>query len=186
MKRIIAVMLFGVLLLAVAGCVNPQQKAIEDAMKGVKDIYEGIGIDMDELIKEGDTYIDDSGGDFSPNVQQLPESWLHYPGSTPLNHMSNAYEIDFRNMKVTSNGWILLSPQDVPPGREGWLKVVDYYDSLTEQHDSFSKHDSQGTYKWGDYNVIIDGDTNPDDDTRFDIWLRLELIEPIDPDMPIQ
>jgi len=159
---------------------DPSAKALEEAVKDLEKIYEDIGIDLDSISDDAD--------DFSiwGETQPIPESWLQYPDSEILYYMPNAYEIDFRNMKVTAQSWSLLAPADVPSGREGWLKVVEYYDGLAEKRDDFSKGDSEGFYKWGEYEVRLDGDTSQDDDNRFEIWFGIELIEPIDPSEPIQ
>ncbi|MFO7635877.1 MAG: hypothetical protein R6W96_01050 [Clostridia bacterium] len=127
-----------------------------------------------------------NGEDLNNGFTPLPEEWLRYPGAKTLDSMPYDYEIDFRNMKVTSRSWSLLAPDDVPPGREGWLKVLEYYDSQAALRNDFEqKEDSQGTYVWGAYELFVDGDTDIDDDDRFNIWLRLEKIEPIDPDKPV-
>ena len=174
------IVVFAIALIMAAGCVNPQQRALEEAVKDLEKVYEDIGIDLDSISDDAD--------DFSiwGETQPIPESWLQYPGSQVLYYMPNEYEIDFRNMKVTAQSWALLAPEDVPAGQQGWLKVVEYYDGLTQTRDDFSKSDSVGLYKWGDYEVRLDGDTSQDDENRFEIWFGIELIEPIDPSEPIQ
>jgi hypothetical protein len=89
-------------------------------------------------------------------------------------------------MKVTQTGWVLLAPENVPPGREGWLAVLEYYDSQAALRNDFEKYqDTQDTYVWGAYRIYVDGDTDQDDLDRFNIFLRFEHIEPIDPDKPV-
>jgi len=123
--------------------------------------------------------------DYTANVIPIPESWLKYPEAESLSHMSHEYEIDYQNIKVRTDSWVLFAPDDVPPDYEGWQMVIAHYDSLAEQRDDFIKDPySEGIYIWGEYTVHVDGNTSQDDESRFEIWLKLEHFEPIDASLP--
>ena len=123
--------------------------------------------------------------DYTVNVMPVPESWLKYPGAERLSYMSHEYEIDYQSINVRTDSWVLLAPPDVPPDYEGWQIVIAYYDSLAERRDDFVKDPySEGIYIWGEYTVYVDGNTSQNDESRFEIWLKLEHFEPIDASLP--
>jgi len=116
------------------------------------------------------------------DAEPLPADWLAYPESETLYHMPHAYEMDYQNLKIESESWTLLAPEDVEPGYEGWIKITEYYDDLALKRDDFDKDEfAEGFYMWDECLVQIDGYTSSEDETRFEIWLRIEHVDTIDP-----
>jgi hypothetical protein len=130
----------------------------------------------------------DPGEQHYPTVQPLPEEWLNYPGARPVDYLASSYEVDWRNAKVYTQGWILLAPEDVHPDQQPWQKILQYYDALAAERDDFEKDERAGggNYLWGRYKIMLDGDTDPEDSSRYNIWFSMSYEEPIDPDQPVK
>ncbi len=164
MKKLTMTILTFLLIVSLFGCANPQQKAVDDAMRGHEDIITDLdSISSDKADGSGETSEADSDSKGSlkeyfegyPAAKSiLPEPWMAYPDSI--------VDIDWVKRGLSEfPAWTLVAP----PGttRED---VVDYYISLAEQRDDFETvetyHGIAGVWAWNGKNITIEPDGHYD------------------------
>ena len=118
-----------------------------------------------------------------PSIPPLPEDWLQVPNTVLTWYSSDTREDDFTNTRTISQAWEMIgSEADYSDFEQFRNAVQSWYEMMAEEHDDFEES-SFGNYTWGDNDVFIDVDIDPDG--GWQVLLMITERQPINPDEPM-